>query len=111
MWNCPKCGEEVEEILEVCWNCQTSRSGRSSEFQTVPGPLTEDPDISRVNRKFKPMKCARCPAILRYVGEKSFHVGPQLGALGDFAELLVGRESLEMYHCEECGHVEFFLFG
>ena len=110
MWNCAKCGEEVEEILEVCWKCQASRSGRPSEFYSVPNSLTEDPDIAKVNRKFKPMQCARCPGMLQYIGEKRFHAGPPLGALGDFAELLVGVETLEMYHCEQCGHVEFFVF-
>jgi hypothetical protein len=24
--------------------------------------------------------------------------------------LLVKQEDLEMYHCEDCGHVEFFVF-
>jgi hypothetical protein len=24
--------------------------------------------------------------------------------------LLVKQEDLEMYHCEDCGHIEFFVF-
>jgi hypothetical protein len=27
MWSCPKCGSEVEETFDVCWNCGTSRAG------------------------------------------------------------------------------------
>jgi ribosomal protein L37E len=27
---CPKCGEEYEEQFDVCWNCGTSRDGRTS---------------------------------------------------------------------------------
>jgi hypothetical protein len=24
-WKCPKCGEEVEDQFDVCWNCGTER--------------------------------------------------------------------------------------
>ena len=24
-WACPSCGEEVEGVFDVCWNCQTAR--------------------------------------------------------------------------------------
>ena len=27
MWECPKCGEEIEGSFEVCWNCGTSIDG------------------------------------------------------------------------------------
>jgi hypothetical protein len=27
MWNCPKCQAEVDEPLEICWSCGTSRDG------------------------------------------------------------------------------------
>jgi hypothetical protein len=26
-WKCPKCGEEVEEQFDECWNCGTERPG------------------------------------------------------------------------------------
>ena len=31
MWRCSKCGAEVEDDFEVCWNCSTARSGASYE--------------------------------------------------------------------------------
>lgn len=27
MWQCPRCGEEIEEAFDVCWACGTSREG------------------------------------------------------------------------------------
>jgi hypothetical protein len=27
MWKCSKCGEEVEELFDVCWNCGTTSDG------------------------------------------------------------------------------------
>lgn len=57
------------------------------------------------------MKCLRCGNLLQYSGTKGFHQGTNLGALGDWGELFVGKENVEMYVCPECGHVEFFAFG
>lgn len=31
MWKCPSCGEQVEDNLDVCWNCQVARDGSSPE--------------------------------------------------------------------------------
>lgn len=109
MWICLRCSEEVDDILEICWHCQATRSGRLSEFPAPPEPQDE-PHIARLNRKHQRMQCGRCPGVLRYIGQKRFHEGPSLGALGDFAELLAKQQELEMYHCEQCGHVEFFVF-
>ena len=43
MWTCPKCGEEVEETFEVCWNCGTSKEG-------VPDPTFERADDADMRR-------------------------------------------------------------
>lgn len=34
MWTCAKCGEQIEESFDSCWNCSTPRGHRPSE---VPG--------------------------------------------------------------------------
>jgi hypothetical protein len=52
----------------------------------------------------------RCDAPLTFLGERDFHEGSRgWGFLGDFGELFTNREKIEMYVCEQCGHVEFFL--
>ena len=55
--------------------------------------------------------CLRCDAELEFLGTKEFHEGGRLGFFGDFAELFVNRERLDVYACPSCGHVEFFLDG
>jgi hypothetical protein len=57
------------------------------------------------------LPCARCGAPLKFLGDKDFHEGTRAWgfALGDFGELLTGGAKLEMWGCESCGHVEFFL--
>ena len=40
MWKCPKCGEDVENNFDVCWNCGTSKSGE------IEDPAFRRPDES-----------------------------------------------------------------
>jgi len=37
MWDCPRCGEELEDTFEACWNCGTGRDGSaaSAEFDSL----------------------------------------------------------------------------
>lgn len=105
MWRCLKCGEDVEDQFELCWNCQANRRGLR-QFQNSPKRDPEDERVKAiVNRKHKPMNCLRCGCGLTHAGTRKFYQGPNLG------ELLIAKESLEMYVCQECGHVEFFSFG
>ena len=55
--------------------------------------------------------CTRCDGRLQFLGDRDFHEGTRLWgfALGDLGELLTGGTRLEMWSCESCGHVEFFL--
>jgi hypothetical protein len=55
--------------------------------------------------------CTRCDAPLIYLGEKKFHEGDTgLGFLfGSMQELFENRQRIEMWACEDCGHVEFFM--
>jgi hypothetical protein len=55
--------------------------------------------------------CTRCDAPLVFLGRKDFHEGGTgFGILlGPLQELLVNRERIEMWACEACGHVEFFM--
>lgn len=38
MWKCSKCGEDVEELFDVCWNCGTTSDG------------VEDPNFDKARR-------------------------------------------------------------
>jgi hypothetical protein len=48
---------------------------------------------------------------MTFLGEKDFHEGTRGWGfiLGDLGELLTSREKMELYACEACGHMEFFL--
>lgn len=54
MWRCSKCGAEVEDDFEVCWNCSTARSGASyEEFHadipsaSAPAPIVA-PEVEQI---------------------------------------------------------------
>lgn len=36
MWECRRCGEEVEDNFDVCWNCQAGRDGSLPESNVAP---------------------------------------------------------------------------
>lgn len=57
------------------------------------------------------LNCIRCDAPLTFLGERDFHEGSRGWGffLGDFGERFTSREKIEMYVCERCCHVEFFL--
>lgn len=110
IWHCLKCGEDVEDQFEVCWNCQADRRGLRN-FNKSEIEYPEDRVRAIVNKKHKPMNCLRCTTVLTHAGTRKLHQGPNFGVLGDWGELLVTKETVEMYVCSECGHVEFFAFG
>jgi hypothetical protein len=58
-----------------------------------------------------PMRCPRCDSTLAYVGTKKFHEGTRWGALGELGELFTNRERFDVYVCQRCGRVEFFVDG
>ncbi|MDQ3821674.1 MAG: hypothetical protein M3321_00320 [Actinomycetota bacterium] len=57
------------------------------------------------------LACLRCDEPLTFLGERDFHEGDRSWGfvLGNFGELFTGGQVLQMYVCEACGHVEFFL--
>ncbi|MEM7013871.1 MAG: hypothetical protein AAF585_20610 [Verrucomicrobiota bacterium] len=55
-------------------------------------------------------KCLRCDSKLEFAGRRSFHEGAKMGFwFGDLGELFVNRESFDVYVCQSCGKVEFYL--
>lgn len=55
--------------------------------------------------------CTRCGGRLLFLGRKDFHEGTRAWGFifGDLGELFTGGEEIEMYTCELCGHIEFFM--
>lgn len=49
MWQCSNCGEEVDDVFEVCWNCQTEKDGtrkaipQSDEHLKTTAPAVDVP--------------------------------------------------------------------
>jgi hypothetical protein len=101
MWRCLKCGEEVEDHFELCWNCQANRRGLRPFKQLVEDDPEDERVKARVNKKHKPINCLRCSTILTYAGSRRLQQGPAFG---------VFEEVVEMYVCSSCNHVEFFAF-
>ncbi|WP_394200334.1 hypothetical protein [Shewanella waksmanii] len=92
-WICQHCHTKIEEnSFEVCWNCGCEQ-GQTAPIDAAPTKLN----------------CLRCDIPLTQLGEKSFHEGARWGALGNLAELFVDKQPLDMYACNRCGKVEFFL--
>ncbi len=53
----------------------------------------------------------RCHSPMRLIGTRRFHEGSRLAPflLAELGELLVNRESFDLYTRTACGKVEFFL--
>ena len=58
-----------------------------------------------------PVNCLRCDRLLTFVGTREFHEGPGGGLFSDLTELFMKKEKFDVYVCQNCGHVEFFVNG
>jgi ribosomal protein L40E len=63
------------------------------------------------NDNLNPMLCPRCNERLQHVGTREFHEGPGGGFFANWAEMFMNKEKLDMYVCQRCGRVEFFVDG
>jgi hypothetical protein len=59
------------------------------------------------------LPCVRCQTPLTYVAERDFRegTGGWTLALGRMGALFEDSTRLEMWACQSCGHVEFFVPG
>lgn len=129
MWHCPKCRERLNDDFEVCWSCGTSKDGvEDPDFRKAddPGPpsdvgVEESTAIQEISEKHAggrkkaqdpALDCPRCRRRLKFVGTKAFHEGTSWGGFfGDLGEFFVNKESFDVYVCQRCGRVEFFVSG
>ncbi|MEI7661487.1 MAG: zinc ribbon domain-containing protein [Bacteroidota bacterium] len=133
MKTCPNCKSEIEDGSDLCWNCQYSFSEErivpKTEFSEVCSFCNVEVDGSfkfcpNCHHKLGPgnnsagsfdypgtlnIDCLRCKAPMFFKGNSKFHEGTRTGALGNAFELLINRESFDIYFCPRCGKVEFFL--
>jgi len=101
MNSCPNCNAEVEADFEICWNCNYSFIEKKTIDFGDETPL-------RLRRENKKIDCLRCKVPLTFHGNYKFHEGSRTGAWGDLFELLVNRESFDLYICPQCDKVEFY---
>ncbi|MGN6223717.1 hypothetical protein [Pseudoxanthomonas sp.] len=103
-WICKSCNASNEGEFDICWQCGTGHDG------TPPDPAFSRSQETH-HESLRVLQCLRCQSPMTLVGIKRFHEGSRLAPflLGDLGELLVNRESFELYACSACGKVEFFL--
>lgn len=110
-WTCSNCHDQVEEVYDVCWNCQYDREG-NLRVDFTEGEIIDDRSERRaLTEKHKPKNCLHCKTLLRHIETKQFIEGIRLGTISDLLELVENRLELEMYYCPQCRRVEFFYFG
>jgi Zn finger protein HypA/HybF involved in hydrogenase expression len=96
MKQCPNCKEEIEDGFEICWNCNYS--------------LTDKKKLEFTDQKEdgRQLDCLRCCVPMKFSGIYKFHEGSNPGIFGNLFELMMNRESFDLYVCPKCGKVEFF---
>ena len=58
------------------------------------------------------MKCVRCEQPIKYMGTKKFHEsGGWTGWMGSWSEMFEGRQKMDLFGCQSCGKIEFFIEG
>ena len=100
-WSCKRCDAEVDEELDMCWQCGAGQDGTPPpEGWRAELAANTDPADRR-------LLCLRCQREMAYAGRKRFHDSSYAreALLGEF---FVHREELEMHICPGCGKTEFF---
>ncbi|MGX5732132.1 hypothetical protein ACWKWK_16575 [Pseudoxanthomonas beigongshangi] len=103
-WICTACNASNEGTFDICWQCGTGRDG-------TPPDTAFNRSQETVHESSRTLQCLRCHSPMRLVGTRRFHEGSRLAPflLAELGELLVNRESFDLYTCTACGKVEFFL--
>lgn len=101
-WTCLNCGQRVLATWDVCTACGASRyPGKEPD----PKPESVEPP------PFPPQACLRCGGAMQSCGEMRFHEGSRVMPFlfEHVGELFVNREAFDVFRCERCGKVEFFM--
>lgn len=138
MWKCKKCGEEVEELFDVCWNCGTSADGvedanfdkarrarqlMSSSPELEIAASLESEQRESMERAWKGEKRHPCPdcgaplSRIHLTGGSSNDAGSTDSALGYTAEqndrgwfrgAIPASGQINALACPDCGRVLLF---
>lgn len=102
-WTCLNCNEQVESQFEVCWNCQHDRTG------VVPPSYSSLEMVDHAPARAPEKYCLGCQDPLTYIGLRRLRSGDYPPPIPDLVELFLDRTDVEMYFCQGCGRVEFFM--
>ena len=107
---CKRCGESIESGYSICWHCGTHIGGSPPDKDFVPDSMPPPP-ASEV--KPRDLTCLRCGASMTAVRRMRFHESTRMEAFlyGGIDQPFFNREPFDIYACEDCGKVEFFLAG
>ncbi|AXK70857.1 hypothetical protein DWG18_00170 [Lysobacter sp. TY2-98] len=98
-WTCPRCGTQNDADYALCASCGARPDGsiNPAMAETAPGGRVLD--------------CLRCGRPMTFRGSQRFHEGSQAAPflLGGLGELLVNRQTFDVFACPGCGKVEFFV--
>lgn len=105
VWRCPNCGQPNGSNFDLCWNCGTGSDG------SPPNAGFRRDDVPIAEQLPRELSCLRCNQPMEALGAMRFHEGSRAAPflLGDLGELFVNREGFDVYACNGCGKVEFFV--
>ncbi len=104
MWTCLVCEAEIDEdSWETCWRCSSDKGAKPDELA-----LERQAHAKKIKRF---MSCLRCNKQLVYDGTRRFKEDDSLEIHLMGFQLGSRSERFDIYHCPECGHLEFFLDG
>ena len=88
---------------------ENSRKQTEPDLQDASG---KEP-VAELNKLLIVIYCPRCNAKLDYVGTRRLNEEKTLGVLGELGQMYKdgAHEFLDVYTCNHCGHVEFFVDG
>ena len=66
-----------------------------------------DESISQDDKR--KIDCLRCKIHMKYNGEFKFHEGFSAGMFGDIFEAVQNKQPFDIYYCDNCSKVEFFV--
>lgn len=110
------CGTAIPENMATTTG--TFSVGAESSESWAPGTAAPpQPDAAPEPEPVRPNPhvCSTCHTPMTSVGELPFRVGGATGAkgwlLGNWNQLSEEIQSFSVYHCRECGRIDFFELG